>query len=402
MSLFEPDRSAERTPLSVLTGFLGSGKTTVLNRLLGDPALADTAVIINEFGEIGLDHELVESVDGEMVLLKSGCVCCTLRSDLESAVRELLARRDSGDIPRFARIVVETTGLADPAPIVQMTLNNPLVARFCVLEGVATTVDALHAARQFAEHPVAAKQVALADRLLVTKADLLGTEAELPSDDQFATAVGAGDKATTDEATADGVTSKLQALETVLRGLNPFAPIMVLPPLHKRDRLDPFAILPRRAPSAGEQARRWLDFSPLQPDRAGRVGLRSGPDAAEADTATAAHESAHDGIDTLSLVSETPLDWMDLQQWLAQLRAHFGEQLLRAKGIVHLRDEVRPVAIHGVHHVFHPPIALDESTARSTPSRLVLIMKGAPVAEIAASFEAMRSARRQDAGTADA
>src|SRR5215475_10325740 len=172
MSLFESDKSAERLPVSLITGFLGSGKTTLLNRVLRHDDMKDSAVIINEYGEVGLDHLLVERIDGEVAVLASGCICCTVRSDLEETLRALLVRRDRGEVPPFRRILVETTGLADPAPIVQLLLNNPLVSHFLRLDAIVTTVDAVNAVHQLDEHFEAVKQVALADRLLITKRDL--------------------------------------------------------------------------------------------------------------------------------------------------------------------------------------------------------------------------------------
>src|SRR5262249_997319 len=179
MSLFENDKSAERLPVSLITGFLGSGKTTLLNRLLRHDDMSDSAVIINEYGEISLDHLLVERVDGEVAVLASGCICCTIRSDLEVTLRSLLVRRDRGEVPPFRRILIETTGLADPAPIVQLLLNNPLAWHFVRINAVLTTVDAANAVRQLDSQYEAVKQVALADRLLITKCDLAGEVAAL-------------------------------------------------------------------------------------------------------------------------------------------------------------------------------------------------------------------------------
>src|ERR1700730_5407863 len=176
MGLFDADKSATRLPVSLITGFLGSGKTTLLNNLLRHLGMGDSAVIINEFGEVGLDHLLVQAIDGEIAVMASGCVCCTLRSDLEQTLRDLLARRDRGEIPAFSRILVETTGLADPAPIIQLMLNNPLVSHFVRLDTVVTTVDAVNGLRQIDEHAEAVKQAALADRLLLTKTDLAPPE----------------------------------------------------------------------------------------------------------------------------------------------------------------------------------------------------------------------------------
>jgi G3E family GTPase len=179
MSLFEHDKSAERLPVSLITGFLGSGKTTLLNRLLRHDAMKDSAVIINEYGEVSLDHLLVERIDGEVAVLASGCICCTIRSDLEETLRTLLVKRDRGEVPPFRRILVETTGLADPAPIVQLLLNNPLVSHFLRLDTVVTTVDAANAIHQLDHQYEAVKQVALADRLLITKSDLVSNTAAL-------------------------------------------------------------------------------------------------------------------------------------------------------------------------------------------------------------------------------
>src|SRR5262249_11928677 len=181
MGLSENDKSAERLPVSLITGFLGSGKTTLLNRLLRCDAMKDSAVIINEYGEIALDHLLVERVDGEVAVLMSGCICCTIRSDLEETLRTLLVKRDRGEVPSFRRILVETTGLADPAPILQLLLNNPLVSHFLRLDTVVTTVDAVNASQQLNRQYEAVKQVALADRLLITKTDLAGDATTLES-----------------------------------------------------------------------------------------------------------------------------------------------------------------------------------------------------------------------------
>jgi G3E family GTPase len=318
MSLFDRDKSSERLPVSLITGFLGSGKTTLLNRLLRHPGMADSAVIINEFGEVGLDHLLVEAVEGEVAVLASGCVCCTMRSDLETTLRGLLARRDRDEVPPFRRVLVETTGLADPAPIIQLMLNNPLLSHFVRLDAVVTTVDAVHAQGQLDAHGEAVKQVAIADRLLLTKTDLA-------------------------EAAA------VARLRARLARLNPGAAVSTVEhgEIEPR-RLFGAALFDPERKSA--DVRRWLNQEAY-----GAPGHHHHQGERDHAHASAPHDQA---IRAFCLTFERPLDWMMVSRWLEALRRARGEDLLRVKGILNLAGEVAPVAIHGVHHVFHPPVLL--------------------------------------------
>jgi G3E family GTPase len=334
---------AETTPVTVLTGFLGAGKTTLLNHLLRQPELARTAVLVNEFGEIGLDHLLVERLDDATVLLNAGCLCCTVRGDLARVLREMLprARRDE-----ISRIVIETTGLADPVPILATLMSDPVAASAYRLDGIVTVVDAVNGAAHLDTQQEAVRQVAVADRIIISKADLGGT---------------------------DGLRARL-------RHLNPGAPIAEA--AHG-------AIAPGFVLHAG-----LFDPAAKIPDVAGWL------DAAAFD-ATGEHHHHHDpnrhdaGISAFCITLDQRLDWRILAIWLETLVACRGESLLRIKAILNLKGHDRPVAIHGVRHLMHPPVTLSAwPTDDPRTSRLVFITRDLPRRVIEDSLLALLAANQ--------
>jgi len=341
-----PDLTA--LPVSVITGFLGSGKTTLLNALLAHPAMAETAVLVNEFGEVGLDHLLVRKIDEAVVLLNAGCLCCSIRGDLVTALRDLFLKRVRGEVPEFTRTVVETTGLADPAPIIHTLMSDPLIGARYRLDGVVATVDAVHGMGQLDAHAEAVKQAAMADRIVLTKCDI-----------------------------AEGKT--VEALRARLAGLNPAAP--VLPADH--GDVPPAALFP-----AGlyDPATKTAD-----------VGRWLNAEAYEAASAAAhdRHRHAHDvnrhdeHIRAFCLTFEEPLAWERFVRWMEVLQSTRGESLLRVKGILNVAGEDHPVVVHGVQHVFHPPAALPAWPGADRRSRIVFITRDLGRAAVEATWRAV-------------
>ncbi|MBB6308813.1 CobW family GTP-binding protein [Xanthobacter tagetidis] len=326
-------------PVTVLTGFLGAGKTTLLNRLLADPALADTAVLINEFGEIGLDHLFVREVKEGVVLLSSGCLCCTVRGDLVAALEDLLRGRDNDRLPPFSRVIVETTGLADPAPILQTLMGHPYLALRYRLDGVICVVDAVNGAASLDAHEEAVKQVAVADRIVLAKSDLLaGPDAE-------------GARA---------------ALTARLRRLAPAAPILDA--------------------AAGEaDAARLLEAGLYDPS--GKIPdvarwLAAEQVAAAQEAAGKGHGHAHDPnrhdarIRAFTLATDAAIPLATLDLFLELLRATHGAKLLRMKAIVKVKEHPEmPLVLHGVQHLMHPPARLPAWPDDDHRTRLVMIVR---------------------------
>ena len=345
-------------PVVVLTGFLGSGKTTLLQRLLSDPSLADTAVLVNEFGEIGIDHHLVQYADEDLVMLANGCICCTIRDDLGKAMRDLLERRSSGAIPAFARLFIETTGLADPVPILHTLMTEPVVETAFRLVRIVTTADAVNGEAHLARQSESAKQAAVADRIVITKCDLA------PS------------------ATVARLTERL-------RRLNPSAPIVTAP----SPALRPDALLGGEGDTLDERpldVRAWLDEKAY----------------AAADKARHHHHpidvNRHDArIAAACLVFDEPIDWAAFSVWLTMLLHGRGEDVLRVKGIVNVPGLDGPVIINGVQHIIHSPLHLERWPDEDRRSRLVFITRDIPRAELEASLAAFLRASRRAADTPD-
>lgn len=316
--------SSAAIPFTLLTGFLGSGKTTVLNRLLPQPELGRCAVVINEFGTVGLDHLLVRATQDEtVVLLENGCLCCSVRDEVAATVAKLLESRACGEIPPFDRLLIETTGLARPGPIVSLLLGDPALEGHLRLDGVITTVDAKHGLEQFANHEESRQQVAVADRILITKTDLVRAD-------------------------------DIAALDARLDALNPGVPRYHVRNGEVNPALMTNVLTPRMLGT-------WLRAEPAP------LGLLARP---------RKMQRAHQDITTFSLSYPQPLPMHALEAALTVLLSHHGEQILRVKGIGHFIGEERPVVFHGVQQLLHEPIRLEHWADPDRTTRIVFIVQG--------------------------
>ncbi len=332
-----PEQLEEPLPVTVLTGFLGSGKTTLLRELIAAPQSGQLAVIVNELGEIALDHHLVREIDESTLVLDGGCLCCSVRDDLVAGLRELATKRGTGEVPAFSRVVIETTGLADPAPIVHTLIRDPMAGFFYRLDGLVATLDAVNATAVLQDHHEAEKQAAMADRLLITKPDLAAEEA-------------------------------ISGLEQRLHRLNPAAPI---------HRVEMGAIDPSRLFNAGlynaetktMQVRRWLAAEAYESHTQGQGHDHDHPHHHP--------DLRHDSdIAAFCITRDKPLPWDRLAAWIETMILTHGAKLLRVKGIINAEGESLPIALHGVQHLFHPPVLLEAWPDLDRRSRLVVIARG--------------------------
>jgi G3E family GTPase len=364
-------------PVSILTGFLGAGKTSLLNRLLKVPDLTDTAVIINEFGDVSLDHLLVEASSDGIIELSDGCLCCTVRGELVDTLADLMDRMQTGKIKPLKRVVIETTGLADPAPVLQSVMGNPVIAQSYRLDGVVTVVDAANGLATLDHHEEAVKQVAMADRLVISKISL---------------------------ATPDVV----NALKARLRALNPRAP-MIDGDLPEAGKAELFHCGLYDPATKIADVGRWLQDEAVADhhehdhdhdhDHA-HDHEHCGHDNCGHDHHHHHHDENRHGADirSFSLVHDRPIEPMALEMFVDLLRSAHGEKLLRMKAIVSMTDNPdRPLILHGVQTVFHAPqrmAAWPDPADRRT--RMVLITKDLPEAFVRDLFDAFTGKPRID------
>ena len=328
---------AEPMPVVLITGFLGSGKTTLLNHLLRDPGMAQTAVIINEFGDVAIDHLLVESAIENAVVLQSGCICCTVRGDLVDTLDDLETKVKAGDLPPFDRVAIETTGLADPAALVHTFLTERSLQGRFALRAVVTTVDAANGAGQLDEFEEARHQAALADVIILTKSDLV----------------------------AQSVTAELVGR---LEAMNPGAAIVpVVQGAISPDDL--FARIPASPARAVDDVLAWLNAE------------------AFARAQEAAASSHHDrSVQAFAVTLDRPVTREALRGWLRALLSLRGRDLLRMKGIVALRGEPTPLVVHAVQNVLHPPVRLAAWPSEDRTTRIVFITRNIAPAAIQSSL----------------
>jgi G3E family GTPase len=338
------DPFAGRIPISVITGFLGSGKTTLLKRLLRHPGMNNAAVIVNEFGEESIDHELLETSSERMALLDNGCLCCTVRTDLQETMRDILTKRLRGEVIQFDRVFIETTGLADPAPVVQTFSSDSLLADKFRLDCVVTLVDAVNGLGQLDTLNEPIKQAAIADRLLLTKTDIATSE-------------------------------QAAALRARLADINPQALLIDV----INGEIDPTTLIDiglTNRQAEGEKLKRWI--GPLAAPEAG-AGM-------SALNRSSGHTS---GILSFCLWFDKPFTWSGFETCMQVLTSLRGPDLLRVKGLVNIEGEAGPVVVQGVQHIFHPSARLQAWSDDDHRSRLVFITRGIERAVVANLFGAV-------------
>lgn len=332
-------------PLYVFTGFLGSGKTSLLRHCLRHPDFANTAVLINEFGEIGLDHELVEASEEETVVLEGGCICCTIREDLASSIRRLIDLRREGRVTSFSRLVIETSGLADLVPVLSTLRSDPRITQMFEFRGTVATVDAVAGVQTLDRHIESVRQVIYANKAVITKCDLAGIEQIV--------------------AVKTMIQRINQSIAVTLSDIEGIAPNELLNDLH----YDP--------PSDLDSTIGWL-YMTEDVERASENGAKI----------NSAHDSHIEKFHSFSWEFEHELDWTVFGIWLTMLLHAHGDRILRVKGILNVAGTDAPIAIHGVQHVVHPPVHMKKWSGRKRHSRLIFIVQDLSSSLVRRSFDA--------------
>ncbi|MGD9867128.1 MAG: GTP-binding protein [Hyphomicrobiales bacterium] len=343
-------------PVNILTGFLGSGKTTLLKQALNDEVLSGAAVLINEFGEVGLDHLLLERLDENVVLLRGGCVCCSIRGDVARALRSLNDRQGAGEIPPFTRVVIETSGLSDPLPVLATLMHEPNIRYHFRPGALVATVDAVNAARRFHDTGEAVRQVALADRIVITKKDIASA-------------------------------AQLSEARRMVAGINATAPVCIQPSpeldigaLFSTDVYDPR--------TRGREVEHWLvSLSGEENHNAALAGQASPADSQPHGPDGKPHGHDHASrAQTMAIRLDEPVDWNAFGVWLSLLLHRHGDKIMRTKGILNVRGTDMPVVVHGVQNLVHPPTHLSAWPGDDRASTLVFIARDMDLGDVKQSL----------------